>query len=97
MKNVLALVFSLIVGFSASASVACTKPSAPDLPNPDTAVTPEMVKAKRDVQEYLAAAEKYLECVKIVAQHNAMVDEMQKVADGFNAAVRAYTARMANA
>lgn len=99
MKNVVALVFSclLIVGFSAAASAACTKPSAPNLPNPDTAVTPEMVKAKREVKEYLAAAEKYLECVKITAKHNAMVDEMQKVADGFNAAVRAYKARMANA
>ena len=98
-KNIVALVFSclLIVGFSAGAAAGCSKPAAPNLPDPDTAVTPEMVKAKREVKAYLAAAEKYLECVKITSKHNAMVDEMQEVADGFNAAVRAYKARMANA
>ena len=98
-KNIIAVVFStlLLAAFSAGAAASCQKPTAPNLPNPDTAVTPEMVKAKRDVQAYLTAAEAYLECVKVVAKHNAMVDEMEQVADAFNAAVRAYKARMANA
>lgn len=96
MKKIFAATIASLV-FSASA-LACDKPTAPELPDPATAVTPQMIKAKNEVNAYIDAAKQYLDCIKGNAgRHNAMVDEMEKVADKFNAAVRAYKARMANA
>ncbi len=76
-------------------TMACTKPEAPVLPDADTAVTAQMIKAKNEVKAYMANAQAYLECVKSTREHNAMVDEMQKLADSFNSIVRDYKARMA--
>ena len=79
-----------------SASVwSCEPPARPDLPDPATAVTPQMVKAKNDVQAYMKAAEDYLGCGISNKKHNDMVDEMNAVADDFNKAVRDFKARMA--
>ena len=75
---------------------ACTKPVAPELPDISTAVTAQMVKAKNEVKAYMTDAEAYLDCVKDDIEHNAMVDDMQKLAEKFNAMVRTYKARMAN-
>lgn len=76
-------------------SFSCTRPTPPEIPDPATAVTPQMIKAKNDVQAYVDAAEKYLKCNISTAQHNKMVDEMKAVANKFNQAVRDYKARMA--
>ena len=84
----------VLVAFS-HVGFACDKPSKPELPDPTTAVTPQMIKAKNDVKAYLKAAETYLECKITTKQHNRMVDEMRGVADSFNGIVRAYKARMA--
>lgn len=95
MKNLfitLSLTSSL---FFAQAALSCTRPTAPEIPDPSTAVTPQMIKAKNDVQAYVETAEKYLKCNISTAQHNSMVDEMKGVADKFNQAVRDYKARMA--
>lgn len=73
---------------------ACSKPNPPEIPDPQTAVTPQMIKAKNEVQAYVAEAEKYLKCNISSSQHNKMVDEMKAVADTFNQAVRDYKARM---
>ena len=93
-------VFALIVASAlfSTAAQACDKPSAPELPDPASAVTAQMIKAKNDVKSYLDAANTYIDCVKgNASRHNAMVEEMEKVADTFNSAVRAYKERMANA
>lgn len=96
MKKIFAAATATLL-FSVSA-LACDKPDAPELPDPATAVTPQMIKAKNDVNSYIDAAKKYLDCVSGNAtRHNAMVDEMEKVAEKFNAAVRDYKARMSNA
>jgi len=79
----------------ANASFACDKPNKPELPDPGTAVTPQMIKAKNDVKAFLASAESYLKCNISNKQHNNMVDDMKSVADSFNTIVRAYKARMA--
>lgn len=79
----------------ANLSIACDKPNKPELPDPNSAVTPQMIKAKNDVKAYLAAAENYLKCNISTKQHNNMVDDMKAVADAFNVIVRAYKARMA--
>ncbi len=76
-------------------ALACDKPSMPALPDPSTAVTPQMVKAKNDVKAFLGAAEGYLKCNISTKQHNTMVDEMKSVADDFNTIVRAYKDRLA--
>jgi hypothetical protein len=78
-----------------SVALACDKPSVPALPDPATAVTPQMVKAKNDVKAFLGAAEGYLKCNISTKQHNTMVDEMKSVADDFNVIVRAYKSRLA--
>lgn len=87
---------SFITGLFASQILyACTRPDPPEIPDPATAVTPQMIKAKNDVQAYVDTAEKYLKCNISTAQHNSMVDEMKETAEKFNQAVRAYKARMA--
>jgi hypothetical protein len=74
---------------------ACDKPVAPELPDPNAAVTAQMVKAKNDMKDYIAAAESYLKCVEAdTRSYNAMVETMQKAADEFNTIVRKYKARM---
>lgn len=74
---------------------ACDKPVAPELPDPNAAVTAQMVKAKNDMKDYIAAAESYLKCVEAdTRSYNAMVETMQKAADEFNAIVRKYKDRM---
>ena len=90
-KALAASSFILFTNFA----VACDKPASPSLPDPDTAVTPQMIKAKNDVKTYLASAEAYLKCNISTKQHNGMVDDMKSVADGFNKIVRSYKARMA--
>ena len=90
-KIMIASSFALLTNLA----VACDRPGSPELPDPDTAVTPQMIKAKNDVKSYLGSAEKYLKCNISTKQHNAMVDEMKKVADSFNKIVRSYKARMA--
>lgn len=94
MKQLPTLVTFLSLSMSANMSLACTPPAKPELPDPATAVTPQMVKAKNDVSEYLAAAETYLKCKISTNHHNAMVDDMHEVADKFNSIVRAYKERM---
>jgi hypothetical protein len=95
MLKVITLALSTVL-FS-SMSLACTKPTAPSLPDANTAVTAQMVKAKNEVKAYMTQAEAYLECAADTQSHNLVVDEMQKTADAFNAAVRAYKTRMSNA
>lgn len=86
--------FSLSLAFS-SFALSCTKPPLPVMPDPDTAVTAQMVKAKNEINAFLSAAEDYLKCVeRDTNKHNAMVEEMQAAADEFNAIVRKYKARM---
>ncbi|BFM10557.1 hypothetical protein R50072_07100 [Simiduia litorea] len=90
--------FVTFFALSASALAACDKPTAPELPDPANAVTAQMIKAKNDVKTYLDAANGYIDCVKgSASRHNAMIEEMEKVADTFNNAVRAYKERMAKA
>ncbi len=89
------LLIAALLTSCSSLALACDKPATPELPDPATAVTPQMVKAKNDVKAFLGAAEVYLKCNISTKQHNTMVDEMKSVADDFNGIVRAYKARLA--
>ena len=94
MKATQKLIAAAILASCSSLTLACDKPTSPSLPDPATAVTPQMVKAKNDVKAFLGAAEAYLKCNISTKQHNNMVDEMKSVADDFNEIVRAYKARL---
>jgi hypothetical protein len=90
-----ALIFATLL---ASGSVfACEKPPIPELPDPNTAVTAQMVKAKNEIKAFIASAEAYLACVEDgdTSAYNSMVEEMQAAADSFNTIVRKYKTRMA--
>lgn len=95
MKASKQFIAAAILASCSSLTFACDKPATPTLPDPATAVTPQMVKAKNDVKAFLGAAEAYLKCNISTKQHNNMVDEMKSVADDFNTIVRAYKARLA--
>jgi len=94
MNRVVSFAFAVTLMGAAMNASACDKPSAPVLPDPNSAVTPQMVKAKNEVQDYISKAEAYLSCVKDASAHNAMVDEMKGVADTFNSAIKTFKARM---
>ncbi|MGH1371602.1 MAG: hypothetical protein ACRBBW_06180 [Cellvibrionaceae bacterium] len=85
-----------VIAITASGQLlACTKPASPNLPDPGTAVTAQMIKAKNDMKSYIKAAESYLECVESdTKKYNNMVDEMQSAAEGFNGIVKKYKKRM---
>lgn len=82
---------------SSGTALACDKPVAPVLPDPATAVTAQMVKAKNEIKSFIAKAETYLACVESDANsYNSMVEEMQAAADEFNVIVRKYKKRMSS-
>jgi len=91
MKYLTGVAFALC----AASSIACSKPEVPTLPDPATAVTPQMVKAKNQVKRFMGEADEYLKCNITTKQHNMMVKKMHKLADAFNGIVRAYKERMA--
>ncbi len=96
MRNIVKTVVSVLVLTASSACFSCgDKPEKPTLPDAETAVTPQMIKAKNDVKAYISAAEAYLSCGLPTKKHNDMVDEMKSVADNFNDIIRAFKARMA--
>jgi len=73
---------------------ACAAPSPPAIPDPNSAVLAEMVKAQKDVKKFLADAEGYLGCEKDSGKYNSMVDAMKTTGDEFNTAIRAFKAKM---
>jgi hypothetical protein len=95
MKHRKLLLPALLLAVYAPLSMACSKPETPDLPDPATAVTPQMVKAQNDVKAYMDNANAYLKCKITDSQHNAMVKEMESLATKFNGIIRAYKERMA--
>ncbi len=95
MRNKASFLTALTFALISSVALACDRPAKPELPDPASAVTPQMIKAKNDVKTFLAAAEVYLKCNITTKQHNAMVDEMHSIAEDFNKVVRAYKDRKA--
>ena len=85
---------AIFLAFSSTVYADCQRPSAPDIPDPNSAVTAQMVKAQKDVKAFIAEAEIYLKCVRRSTDHNEMVDEMETVANHFNQTIRAYKQRM---
>ena len=87
------LAIAVLVGSLSSMSFACTKPEKPVLPDVDSAVLAQMVKAQKEVKKYLKTAEAYLECEKNDSRHDRMVSEMKSIGSSFNKLVKNYKAK----
>lgn len=94
MKTRLILAASLSAALlSPALASACSAPEQPELPDPDTAVLAEMVKAQKDVKKFIAAGNDYLGCEKNTKKYNDMVDLMKSVGADFNARIAAFKAK----
>lgn len=93
-KTVLLSIFSLTLGLSGLA-LACEEPTdKPEIPDPETAATPQMVKANNDVKEYVSAMTEYLNCARMSpAAQRRQVRELEEFAAEFNEAIRIFRAR----
>jgi hypothetical protein len=95
MKSLVALsVLLLLLSISSSAYSACLEATVPELPNPDTAVMSDILRAQDAVKQYLARQESYLTCVGDNFRHDAVVDKMHEVANSYNNMARRYKIRM---
>ena len=74
---------------------ACNKPEQkPEIPDPTSAVTAQMVKANKEVKAYVADMEEYLNCARLTpGKHDRAVKELKDFAGEFNDAIRTFKAR----
>ena len=73
----------------------CEEPVIPDFPNPDLAGQDEMLRAEKEVKQYLALQEDFLNCVQHnTRKHNRAVDLMYQVAEKYNSIARRYNTRL---
>jgi hypothetical protein len=74
--------------------LACEKPSAPSsIPDGSTASKEDMLAAKKAVDAFKSGMEEYFTCEKSSAKKDAAGAELVKVADRFNAQVKAFKAK----
>jgi hypothetical protein len=92
MKRIAAI--TVLWAVAALPALGCEKPAAPTaIPDGKTASKEEMLAAKREVDTFKSAMEQYLECEKSSARRDRAQEELVKVADRFNAQVKAYKAK----
>ena len=73
---------------------ACERPSAPtSIPDGASASKEEMLAAKKAVDAFKSGMEEYLACEQSTAKKDAAGAELVKVADRFNAQVKAFKAK----
>lgn len=78
MKIVTRLIASLVLFIAAPSVFACDYPSRVDIPSGMTATKEEMLQAQRDVKQYVADMEAYLDC--IVTEEKTLRSEMTDLA-----------------
>jgi len=89
-----AAVFSLLGALLAAPAIACDKPSAPaSLPDGKAAGMDDMMAAKKAVDAFKKDMEEYMSCEKNTAKVEAAQSELERVANRFNAEVRAFKAK----
>jgi hypothetical protein len=73
---------------------ACDRPTAPSsIPDGATASKEDMLAAKKAVDAFKSGMEEYFTCEKSAAKKDAAGAELLKVADRFNAQVKAFKAK----
>jgi hypothetical protein len=92
MKKVTAI--AVLWAAAAVPALACERPSAPAaIPDGKTAAKEEMLAAKKEVDAFKISTEEYLACEKSAAKRDGAAAELVKVADRFNAQVKAFKAK----
>lgn len=92
MKSFVAI--TLVWAAAALPALACDKPAAPaSIPDGNTAAKEEMLAAKKAVDAFKSGMEEYMACEKSSAKQEAAQAELVKVADRFNAQVRAFKSK----
>lgn len=72
----------------------CDRPSAPtSIPDGATASKEDMLAAKKAVDAFKSGMEEYLACEKSGAKKDGATAELLKIADRFNAQVKAFKAK----
>lgn len=74
---------------------ACTKPEAkPEIPDANSVVTAQLVKANNEVKAYVKAMEDYLGCAKLSrGEETKALKDLKDFAEEFNVVVRAFKAK----
>jgi len=84
----------LWAAFAVPALADCARPTAPgDIPDGKSATMDDMMATKKTVDAYKRDMEEYLSCEKSTAKQDAAQAELVKIADRFNAQVRAFKAK----
>ncbi|MGB5345569.1 MAG: hypothetical protein WBN23_05335 [Woeseia sp.] len=77
MKTITSICIGMSLLFSAPALLACDYPSRVDIPNGNSATRDQMIEGQRNIKDYVAAMEAYLEC--IVADEKAARSAMEEL------------------
>lgn len=86
--------FTVLLAAAAVPALGCERPAAPgSIPDGNTASKEEMLAAKKEVDAFKISVEEYLACEKSTAKKDAAGAELVKVADRFNAQVKAFKAK----
>lgn len=97
MKKTIAIsIFCLALGTTGLAH-ACEAPAnKPEIPDPMTAATAQMVKANNEVKAYVAAMTEYINCSRMSStEQRKAVKELEDFAASFNEAIRVFKAKNA--
>ena len=85
---------AILCAMGSTPVLACERPSAPSsIPDGATAYKEDMLAAKKAVDAFKSGMEEYLACEKSGAKKDAGAAELIKVADRFNAQVKAFKAK----
>jgi len=85
---------AILCAMGSTPVLACERPSAPSsIPDGATASKEDMLAAKKAVDAFKSGMEEYLACEKSGAKKDAGAAELIKVADRFNAQVKAFKAK----
>jgi len=85
---------AILCALVSSPVFACERPAAPaSIPDGATASKEDMLAAKKAVDAFKTGMEEYMLCEKSGAKKDAGAAELVKIADRFNAQVKAFKAK----
>lgn len=89
-----AVVVGLLGAMLSAPALACDKPSAPaSIPDGKTAGMDDMMAAKKAVDTFKKDMEEYMSCEKNSGKVEMAQSELERIANRFNAEVRAFKAK----
>ena len=89
-----AVSIAILCAVCAVPAFSCDRPAAPSsMPDGKTASKDEMLAAKQEVDEFKISMDEYMSCERSPTKVENAQDELVKVADRFNAQVRAFKAK----